>query len=234
MAVKTEPVDTSVPLPAPPPAAAPAKGKPRAKPADNSPGAKAKARKALWDFRKATAWPVYRWPIEKRVVEEKTVLHLPRNYMALAGEDVVTLWPGMDVNQAIHRHYMGQAKEEMKEEGEDGRESKRRRTAVKGELGGPVQFGANYVAGDEVIARRCAKQRIVLRCVLLTNDAFSPQILLCSTVVTRRPTQMICCSCAAPVDTSTSDQTLVLPEFTLIMTTRSTSNGGMDSSKYNG
>ena len=162
MAIKAEPVDTTVPPPARaalPSKLAPPTGKPKAKPVENTAPAKAKARKALWDFRKATAWPVYRWPIEKRAVEEKTRLHLPRNYMALAGEDVVTLWAGTDVYQAVHRHYLEMTKENVKEEGEEERQSKRRKTTAKSEPDALVHFGANYVAGDEVVARRYARNK---------------------------------------------------------------------------
>ena len=44
----------------------------------------------------------------------------------------------------------------MKDEGEEERQSKRRKTAARSEPDAPVPFGANYVAGDEVVARRYA------------------------------------------------------------------------------
>jgi len=68
--------------------------------------AKSKALKEIGDHRKAIAWQVHRWPIDKRVVQEKTKIHLPRSYLAKAGADIKTVWPGDDLNHVVHQHYM--------------------------------------------------------------------------------------------------------------------------------
>ncbi|KAI0341538.1 hypothetical protein BDW22DRAFT_1430183 [Trametopsis cervina] len=91
MVVKSEPKLASVP-PAPKP--------------ELNKEAKSKAIKEIGDHRKAIAWQVHRWPLAKNPVQEKMKLHLPRSYLAKAGEDVKTLWPGDDLNQAVHNHYM--------------------------------------------------------------------------------------------------------------------------------
>ena len=88
---KSEPQEAT--LPAPPP-------KPKA-----DPGERSKALKAISDHRKATAWEIHRWPIDKKLVQERTKIHLPRSYLATAGEDVKTVWPGQDLNQVVHQHY---------------------------------------------------------------------------------------------------------------------------------
>ncbi len=91
MVIKSEPKPATIPKPAPPKVDKEAKGK---------------ATKEIGDHRKAIAWQVHRWPLEKRPVQEKTKLHLPRSYLSKAGEDVKILWPGEDLNQAVHNHYM--------------------------------------------------------------------------------------------------------------------------------
>lgn len=104
MAVKKEPVDAHVPAPEPE-----AKARPGAqKQTQDDPSAEGykKAKKAMWDFRKATSWQVHRWPLEKRITEERTKIHLPRTYRTQAGEDVKTVWAGADINQLVHQHYM--------------------------------------------------------------------------------------------------------------------------------
>lgn len=66
---------------------------------------KSNAMKEVADYRKAIAWQIHRWPLEKRVVAEKTKIHLPKSLRATAGVDVKTLWPGDDLNQVVHNHY---------------------------------------------------------------------------------------------------------------------------------
>ena len=100
MVVKKEPAEARVPA-AKPKTNAPSKAQGNA----SKEGYK-DAKKAMWDFRKATAWQVHRWPLEKRIVEERTKIHLPRTYRAKAGEDVKKVWPGTDINQFVHQHYM--------------------------------------------------------------------------------------------------------------------------------
>ena len=133
-AVKAEPVEAQIPAVMPP---APKASRSK-QPTDISKEAKAAARKAMWDYRKEIAWPIYRWPLEKRVVEERTKLHLPRSYLAQAGEDVKTVWPGMDLNQVVHRHYT-EAIPPKEDGGKDWVDRE----------------GANFVAGDGVLPGRC-------------------------------------------------------------------------------
>ncbi|KAI0689163.1 hypothetical protein BC835DRAFT_272387 [Cytidiella melzeri] len=103
MVVKSEPEPTSLP---------------KLAPAKIDQEAQNKALKEIGDHRKAIAWQVHRWPLEKRVVQEKTRLHLPRSYLSKAGEDVKTLWPGDDLNQAVHNYYaqnlVGDEEEKLK------------------------------------------------------------------------------------------------------------------------
>lgn len=69
-------------------------------------GERKKALEIILKFRQATAWQVHRWPLEKKIVDRKTKIHLPRSYLATAGEDVKTVWPGSDLNQIVHQHYI--------------------------------------------------------------------------------------------------------------------------------
>ena len=69
-------------------------------------GERSKVLKAISDHRKATAWQVHRWPLDKRIVEDRTKIHLPRSYLATDGEDVKTVWAGADLNQIVHQHYI--------------------------------------------------------------------------------------------------------------------------------
>lgn len=62
---------------------------------------------SLTKIRRASAWQVHRWPLEKRIAEEKTRIHLPRSYLATDGEDVRVVWPGEDLNQVVYEHYSG-------------------------------------------------------------------------------------------------------------------------------
>jgi tRNA pseudouridine-54 N-methylase len=103
------------------------------KPADKE--AKSKALKDIAAHRKAVAWQVHRWPYEKRVVQEKLKLHLPRSYLAKAGEDIKTVWPGDDLNQAVHNHYMQRLTRDEEER-------------LK------AQNCANFVAQEDVAARK--------------------------------------------------------------------------------
>ena len=120
MVVKTEPQVATIPKPAPPKMDKEAKGK---------------ATKEIGDHRKAIAWQIHRWPLEKRIVQEKTKLHLPRSYLAKAGEELKTLWPGEDLNQAVHNYYMehlvGDEEEKLK-----------------------AKKCANFVAEDSITMRR--------------------------------------------------------------------------------
>lgn len=122
MAIKPEPKETTLP-------AAP---KPKVDPAERS-----KALKAISDFRKATAWQVHRSPLDKRIVDHRTKIHLPRSYLAADGEDVKTVWAGADLNQIVHQHYIQF-------------------------LGGEVVLGtgANYVSPDGIMEKRCALIRL--------------------------------------------------------------------------
>lgn len=142
MAVKPEPVEACVP-----PASSSdflkstLRKAPPAPVVDDSKEAQSKARKAMWDYRKATAWPVYRWPIERRRVEEHIKVHLPRGYLARGGEEVKTVWAGNDLNQFVHAHYL-RAVEPVKVEGEEDMEQ------------GEEVKGANYVTGEVVHSKK--------------------------------------------------------------------------------
>ncbi|KAA1473600.1 hypothetical protein DENSPDRAFT_757803, partial [Dentipellis sp. KUC8613] len=98
------------------------------------PAARAAAAAALTTARRRGAWPVHRWPAEKRVLPAKARIHLPRTYMGegAAGEDVRVVWPGTDLNVFVFRHY-----EELVDAA---------RAAAEGWV--------NYVTADRVVARR--------------------------------------------------------------------------------
>lgn len=89
--LKIEPKEATIPAPA----------KPKV-----DEGERKKALEVISKFRQATAWQVHRWPLEKRTIDRKTKIHLPRSYLATAGEDVETVWPGSDLNQVVHQHYI--------------------------------------------------------------------------------------------------------------------------------
>ncbi|KAI0077609.1 hypothetical protein K474DRAFT_1071249 [Panus rudis PR-1116 ss-1] len=91
---KSEPTEPT--LPPPPP-----------KPRENAASAKDKAAalKSISEFRRATAWQLHRWPLNKHVVEDRVKVHLPRSYLAKDGEDIKTIWAGEDLNQFVHKHY---------------------------------------------------------------------------------------------------------------------------------
>ncbi|KAH9896722.1 hypothetical protein C8Q73DRAFT_643096 [Cubamyces lactineus] len=118
---KTEPQE-----PVLPPAPAPL---PKPKPAID-PKARDAAKKELANHRRVTAWPVHRWPLEKRIVHERTRVHLPRTYRARHGSDVRAVWPGTDLNQFVHRYYSEGVGKRLREE------------------------WPNYVAGEAVLAKR--------------------------------------------------------------------------------
>jgi hypothetical protein len=64
--------------------------------------------KSITDVRRATAWQLHRWPIEKSVIWNRANLHLPRTYLAKDGEDVRVVRGGSDLNQVVHQHYLEQ------------------------------------------------------------------------------------------------------------------------------
>ncbi|KII84521.1 hypothetical protein PLICRDRAFT_45868 [Plicaturopsis crispa FD-325 SS-3] len=92
--------------------------------------AKAKAFKSLLDIRRASAWQVHRWPIDKRIANSRTRIHLPRTYLARIGVDIKPVREGVDLNQVVYRHYAEQAEEKAGEE------------------------WVNYVHADRVVSRR--------------------------------------------------------------------------------
>ena len=96
MVVKTEPKDTSVL------ASAASTTRQKREPSKEE---RSNALKEIWDYRKAVAWQVHRWPLEKRLATERTKIHLPKSYRAVAGVDVKTVWPGDDLNQLVHNYY---------------------------------------------------------------------------------------------------------------------------------
>ena len=121
------------------------------------------ALKALSEHRRATAWAVGRWPVEKHVVHTRTRVHLPRTYLARQGSDVRAVWPGADINQLVHRHYCeevgkdgrrledgveGVEKRGEREQDRDKRE-KEEREREKGREPWP-----NYVASERIRPRR--------------------------------------------------------------------------------
>lgn len=145
---KPEPEDTVLPpAPAPPPAPTHTKS---TKPAPAS-KTRADALKEISGVRRVTAWSIHRWPLEKRVVQARTRVHLPRTYRARHGADVRTVFPGTDLNQFVHGHYMevmGAEREGagVRKAGAKGRESEREKRAR--------EEWPNYVAGEAVLAKR--------------------------------------------------------------------------------
>lgn len=127
MVVKSEPKDTSLSTTSAPLSA-------RKPSVDKE--AKSAALKEVADHRKAVAWQVHRWPLERRLVVERTKIHLPKSYRATAGVDVKTLWPGDDLNQVIHKHYVQRLTEDD--------EGKLR-----------ARNCANFVAEDGLTMQRC-------------------------------------------------------------------------------
>ncbi|OBZ77904.1 hypothetical protein A0H81_02139 [Grifola frondosa] len=101
-------------------------------PKQPAPDAKARAAalKSITDNRRVTAWQLHRWPLEKRIVNERTRIHLPRTYLSKDGSDVRAVYAGTDLNQFVHQHYL----EEVQKNAGEG--------------------WANYVTAESVVSRR--------------------------------------------------------------------------------
>jgi hypothetical protein len=67
---------------------------------------KAPALKSLIAGRRAHAWQLHSWPMEKFIVRQRGRLHLPRSYLCKDGEEVQTVYPGTDLNQYVHQYYL--------------------------------------------------------------------------------------------------------------------------------
>ncbi|KZT66568.1 hypothetical protein DAEQUDRAFT_767916 [Daedalea quercina L-15889] len=94
------------------------------------------ALKTIAAVRRVSAWQIHRWPLEKRVVHERTRVHLPRTYLGKEGIDVRVVRPGQDLNQFIHRYYSEELGKEAGKENEEG------------------QGWVNFVTPDGVLKRR--------------------------------------------------------------------------------
>ncbi|KAI0674177.1 hypothetical protein C8Q78DRAFT_966556 [Trametes maxima] len=134
---KSEPQDVT--LPPAPAATSPPKPKPTPKPTDTSAKTRDAALKEISEYRRVTAWSIHRWPLEKRIVPERTRVHLPRTYRARHGADVRTVYPDTDLNQFVHAHYA---------------EERSRKGAPKGRAAAALGEWPNYVASEGVLARR--------------------------------------------------------------------------------
>ncbi|KAJ7167033.1 hypothetical protein C8R46DRAFT_269038 [Mycena filopes] len=64
------------------------------------------ALKALIAGKRARAWQLHAWPMEKFVLRQRARLHLPRSYLSRDGEDVQMVYPGTDINQLVHQYYL--------------------------------------------------------------------------------------------------------------------------------
>ncbi|PIL27400.1 hypothetical protein GSI_10548 [Ganoderma sinense ZZ0214-1] len=96
--------------------------------------------------RRAQAWPIARWPLEKRVAHERTRVHLPRTYLARHGSDVRAVYPGTDIDQLVHRHYCERVARE---------EQDREKAMLEAEGKVLVMEGCpNYVGAEGILARR--------------------------------------------------------------------------------
>ncbi|KAJ7121563.1 hypothetical protein C8R44DRAFT_786465 [Mycena epipterygia] len=62
--------------------------------------------KSIIDVKRACAWQLHIWPMEKFLVRQRSKLHLPRSYLSKDGEDVQTVYPDTDLNQFVHQHYL--------------------------------------------------------------------------------------------------------------------------------
>ncbi|KAF8909062.1 hypothetical protein CPB85DRAFT_1435807 [Mucidula mucida] len=60
--------------------------------------------------RRASAWPVNRWPLDRFFAPSRTRVHLPLSYLARDGLATKTVFPGEDVNHAVYRFYAEEAK----------------------------------------------------------------------------------------------------------------------------
>lgn len=123
MAAKEEPQEAVLP--------------PAKRPAVNE-KARKDALKTITAVRRVSAWQIHRWPYEKRVVNERTRVHLPRTYLAKDGVDVRVVRPGQDLNQFVHRYYWEAIGKE--------------RPDAKGEQEG--KEWVNFVTPDAVLQRR--------------------------------------------------------------------------------
>lgn len=100
--------------------------------------ARKEALKTITAVRHVSAWQIHRWPLEKRVVNERTRVHLPRTYLAKDGIDVRVVRPGQDLNQFVHRYYSEQLGKEKK----DGKDEEKWKGWV------------NFVTPDGVLKKR--------------------------------------------------------------------------------
>lgn len=91
---------------------------------------RAAAAKSMTGLVRAFAWPVHRWPADKRICEYGTKIHLPRTYLAARGKEVLHVRRGTDINQLVHAHYMESV------DGDGGKE------------------WTNFVHADEVVMRK--------------------------------------------------------------------------------
>lgn len=157
---KSEPTETALPPPS----------KQHTKPQGKTDAELKKERdgalKVLSEHRRATAWSVGRYPLERRVVWTRTRVHLPRTYLAREGSDVRTVHPGMDVNVLVHRHYFeavapdgrrieegqGQAAEGKSKATPAGGRGRETDLAKDGER--EREAWPNYVAAERILARR--------------------------------------------------------------------------------
>ncbi|KAJ7245659.1 hypothetical protein B0H12DRAFT_1187561 [Mycena haematopus] len=67
---------------------------------------KAPALKSLNATRRAHAWQLHSWPMEKFIIRNRSKLYLPRSYLCKDGMDVQTVYPGTDLNQFVHQYYL--------------------------------------------------------------------------------------------------------------------------------
>ncbi|GBE87756.1 hypothetical protein SCP_1104330 [Sparassis crispa] len=144
MAIKDEPRELALPKNAVKPS------RPQPKPGSGE-KERQDALKQLRDYRRAAAWPVHRWPLEKCAALERTRIHLPRTYRARGGLEVRAVHSGADLNVLVHRFYL----EEVRG-GEKGRRDGDKERDVISRLDG-VQLcerGPNYVTADDVVPRR--------------------------------------------------------------------------------
>lgn len=110
------------------------------------------ALKALSEHRRAQAWAIARWPLEKRVVHERTRVHLPRTYLARHGSDVRAVYPGTDLNQFVHRHYFERVARSDKDKDKAALEAEGNGKAEKVVV--MIEGCPNYVGAEGILARR--------------------------------------------------------------------------------
>ncbi|KAJ6612516.1 hypothetical protein B0H10DRAFT_2177371 [Mycena sp. CBHHK59/15] len=56
--------------------------------------------------KRASAWQLHTWPMEKFIIRSRAKMHLPRSYLSKDGEDVLNVHPDTDVNQFVHQYYL--------------------------------------------------------------------------------------------------------------------------------